>query len=150
MPAPHRSVWNHKVYVKLLNKSTTCPQQIECLQQVHDKLYNKSLTNLQQFDNFTTIQVERLESEHDKNSVHSGGKCPKMTKKNFPRQRPLRDSNPISQESSTPVGLLAGEKNGEGRRSRTSWANRTRRSNTNPKQFWLTGSPEIVMYGAPR
>jgi len=39
----------------------------------HDKLYNKSVTNLQQFDNpkrvydkFTTIQVERLESEHDK------------------------------------------------------------------------------------
>jgi len=28
----------------------------------------------------------------------------------FPWQRPLRDSNPISQESSTPVGLPAGEK----------------------------------------
>jgi len=28
----------------------------------------------------------------------------------FPWQRSLRDSNPISQESSTPVGLPAGEK----------------------------------------
>ena len=57
-------------------------------QQVHSKLYNKSLTNLQQFDNpkwvydkSTTIQqVEWLESEHDRNSVRSGRKCPKMTK----------------------------------------------------------------------
>jgi len=57
-------------------------------QQDHGKLYNKSLTNLQQFDNpkwvydkSTTIQqVEWLESEHDRNSVRSGRKCPKMTK----------------------------------------------------------------------
>jgi len=31
----------------------------------------------------------------------------------FPRQRPLRDSDPISQESSTPVGLPAGGKTGK-------------------------------------
>ena len=29
----------------------TSPQQIECVQQLHDKLYNESLTNLQQFNN---------------------------------------------------------------------------------------------------
>jgi len=56
------------------DKSTTCSQQIEPLQQLHDKLYNKSLSSPQQFDNpkrvydkSTTIQqVERLESENDK------------------------------------------------------------------------------------
>ena len=60
--------------------------------QVHGKLYNKSLTNLQQFDDpkwvydkSTTIQqVEWLESENGRNSMLSGRKCPKMTKKLFP------------------------------------------------------------------
>jgi len=55
---------------------------------IHDKLYNKSLANLQQFDNLerdydksTTIQqIEWMETEHDKNSIRSGGKCPKMAK----------------------------------------------------------------------
>jgi len=55
--------------------------------------------------------------------------------KNVPVATSLRDSNPISQESSTPVGLPAGEKNGEDR-SRTLWANRTG-SSINRKQFWL-------------
>ena len=38
------SFWSYDV-------KTTCPQQIECLQQLHDKLYDESVTNLQQFDN---------------------------------------------------------------------------------------------------
>ena len=58
-------------------------------------------------------------------------------------------SDPVSQESSTSVGLRAREKNGEGR-SRTFWANRTPRSSTNRKQFWLPGLPEVITDGAIR
>jgi len=36
-----------RVRDKLVNESTTSPQQIECLQQLHDKLYNESLTVVQ-------------------------------------------------------------------------------------------------------
>jgi len=38
-----------------VNKSTICPQQIECLQ-LQDKLYNESLTNPQQFELFDNLQ----------------------------------------------------------------------------------------------
>jgi len=51
------------------------------------------------------------------------------------KQRPLRDSNPILQQSSTPVGLSAREK---------------KRRSTNREQFWLSGSPEVITDGAIR
>jgi len=99
-------------------KQLTSLQQIECLQQLHDKLHNESLTNSQQFNNqqqlyikSTTIQqIKLMESEHNKIVSRSDGKCPKMTKKLFPWQRPLRDRNLILQQSSMPVALPPEEK----------------------------------------
>ena len=65
---------SYSVYKKLINKSKKYSQEIECLQQLHDKLYNESLTNPQQFDNtkrvydMSTIiqQIDRMETEQTK------------------------------------------------------------------------------------
>ena len=65
---------SYSVCKKLINKSQTYSQEIECLQQLHDKLYNESLTNPQQFDNtkrvydMSTIiqQIDRMETEQTK------------------------------------------------------------------------------------
>ena len=67
----------------------------------------------------------------------------------FPWQHPCRDCNPISQQPSTPVGLPPPAKNGEDR-SRTFWAHQTRTTSTNRKQFWHSGSPEVITDGAIR
>jgi len=113
-------------------KSATIRQSETSLQQVH--YYTTNWTN-----GDWAIQkqrpLRRKMSENDENL--------------FPWQRPLRNGDPVSQESSTPVGLPAGEKNGEGR-SRTFWADRTRRSSTNRNKFWLSGSPEVITDGAIR
>jgi len=101
-------------------------------------LYNKS-------------NIERMETQHNKTASGSDGKCPKMTEF-VPAATCLGDSNPILPQSSTPVGLPAGEKNDENR-SRTFWVDRTRRSRrsgTNRKQFRLSGSSEVITNGATR
>ena len=58
-----------------------------------------------------------------------------------PVKSPLRDCNTILQQSYMPVGLPAG-KNGKNQSS-TFWANWTRWTSTNWKQFWLSGSPQL-------
>ena len=44
----------------LLNKSTTSPQEIECLQ-LHDKLYNKSVTSCKKMPKIGRVLLEQME-----------------------------------------------------------------------------------------
>jgi len=50
---------------------TTYPQQIECVQHLHDKLYNWSLTNPQQFDNPQRVYDKSTTRLYNKSNVWS-------------------------------------------------------------------------------
>ena len=50
-----------------------------------------------------------METKHNKIASESDGKHPKMKKNSLTWQKSLRDSNPILQQSSTPVGVPAGK-----------------------------------------
>ena len=109
--------------------------------------FRQSETSLWHVHYYTTNRTNGDRAEQ--NSDRIGRKMSENDENLFPWQRPLRDSNQILQQSSTPVGLPAGEKNGENR-SHTFWANRTWKSSKNRKQFWLSESAEVITDGAIR
>ena len=83
---------------------TTSPRQAVQLIPNKSATIRQSATSLWQVYHYTVQQVERLESQHNRNSAPSGENV-RIWQKLFQRQRPLRDGNPVS-----PVGLAAGDK----------------------------------------
>jgi len=90
-----------------------------------------------------------MESEHNKIASRSGRKCPKMTKILFPLATSLEGSQHNFAAQIYASMATSWRKNGKDR-SCTFWANRTRRTSTNQKQFWQSGSTDVITDGAIR
>jgi len=121
---------------------TTTPRQ--AVQQIRNNstIRNKSTTiGLQ--------QIELMESKHNNIASRSDGKCPKMTNICSRGNIPVGIATQFRSNHLRQQGYHHQQKNGEDR-SRTFWAHQTRTTSTNRKQFWHSGSPEVITDGAIR